>query len=567
MFDKNKITLAPKVLPKELIETGYGKWVHPYIHSVPENFNATTAQWYRDFTIDHATEKLRGKARRMMNNLINYYKNLEKKFMKDFEYTGSHKEFQKDAINFTQDFAAGYKKAMVSPKYKKITELLELLSNVEKIDQNLGTMQSEVLERIVRDQIKRAKFKPGKAKKFKNQQRIVLTQAEGLLWEIMKAYNIANPTETIDIILQSLAAGGDVRKATGKLKEAIEVLKKVVPEIDAMLTFLVQTANTQTAKGKARQKTPAGVVANTFGVLNESIVGDVIVSMISGAANEVPRLFTKIKKGKVSYKPVGTKDKGGNITDTAIYMENQKGEVYNFGVDVKFHLKNTEKSRRTYERGGRQSVEAVEVLELAPIKDVAAMIYLMTNSYFMGADDQGDYYNTFLGGHDGEIFKLFNIILGLYGLLPPDTMFTNAAVKPEAIEQLVVRDNRMFITINENMYLMSLFLQKVKDQVIGAGIGSMGKPIRGLKANFEKIMEEWKSAAGGTIKKSIPPTGLYEKKVQFLMEHLNSQKDGRTKKFAGYKKLKSEVVDQITSTKLYDWKYKIKRFEYVLPKK
>jgi hypothetical protein len=410
--------------------------------------------------------------------------------MDEFEYEGSHKDFQTDAIDFTEQFTKAYTQEMTTGKYKQIGKLIKYLKDVEKIDKNMGKMQGQAIEKILTSQIKKAKFAPEKAKPYKKQQRVVLTQTKDLLTEIADATGIENPNKLVSLVLQAVASGQDFTKATGDLKEAVDILSKIVPEITELLVFLTQVGNVQTAKGKARKNEPAKVIANSFGVFNEIIVGDVISSIISGTISQVPTMFTKLKKGKVTYRRVGREDVAGNITDTMIYMENAKGEVYDFGVDVKFHMSDTEKSKRKYERGGRESVDAAEVLELAPIKDVAAMIYLMTNSYFMGSDAEGDFYNKFLGGHDGEIFKLFNLILGLYGLLPPDAMFTGAATKPEAVEQLVLRDNRMFITINATMYPMTLFLKAVRKQVLGAGIGYMGKPIRGLRANFEKIMEE-----------------------------------------------------------------------------
>lgn len=103
--------------------------------------------------------------------------------------------------------------------------------------------------------------------------------------------------------------------------------------------------------------------------------------------------------------------------------------------------------------------------------------------------------------------------------MPPDAVFRKASLK--YVEELVRNDSRMFVTINETAIPMVTFLNAVRKQVLDAG--NMGKPIRKLRANFEKIMEQMRAEAGGQIKKSIPAKGLYASKIDLITELLQRE--------------------------------------------
>lgn len=476
--------------------------------------------------------------------------------MEFLEYSGSYEEFQRDMINFGDEFQQEYINAMTSGRYKQVDRMVKLLKGVEKAEKDAFKQQPEAVERLLREQVKKAGFKPqaARTREFRQEQRIILSQMDDMLTEILEEANVKNPNIIVNQILQHIAAGRSFKTLNSELKKSIEQMEKVLPTITALLNMVTQVGGMQTAKGKARKSKPSEQIANSMGVFNEFIVGDVITNMVqNGIDVTMNQMSKKLTMKEVSFDRVGAVDVGDDVSDTKITLVNKKNKTFSFGVDVKFHVRSNGKNPREYNRGPLNK-EASEVLEFASPKDIAAMMYLMTNSYFLGDKADGDWYNRYLGGHDGEIFRLYNIVLGLYGLLPPDAVFRTAALRN--VEELVRNDSRMFVTIDDQMYLMTYFLKSLKKQVLDAG--NMGKPIRSLRANFEDIMQKIKAEAGGQIKKSNPAKGLYKQKMDLKMEYL-----GRGQKVS-YADLKAQITDQITGIKLYNWNYKIEAFSYQL---
>lgn len=139
-------------------------------------------------------------------------------------------------------------------------------------------------------------------------------------------------------------------------------------------------------------------------------------------------------------------------------------------------------------------------------------------------------------------------------MLPSGAMLGNVGL--HNISFIVRSDTRMFVTINQNAYLMTEFLETVNETLFNTAV--MGKPIRDLKANFETIMSEIRAAAGGEITKSIPAQGLYEQKMNYIRDRFASGS------LVSYNGLKNNITDKIIDQKLYGWKYRVERFKYQL---
>lgn len=379
----------PKLISKTLVEKG--RWHQPYIHSDPANFNYSQKTHYKSFTIDGAAKKLKKKAETIFNSLVKYYTAQDKKLMEFLEYSGSHEEYLKDSVNFVDEFEKQYTNAMINGKYKRVKKLQDDLKKLEKGEKKAAKIQKKSVENILTEQLKKVKYTPGKAAKYKKQQRLVLSTAEDILTEILKEANVENPNILIDETLKRIARGQRFDDLDGELSKSIKAIEKVLPTIIALLNMLSQLVAVETLEGTARKNTPAKQMGQAMGIFNEFIVGDVITSVIDRVIGQSSnKLFKNLKKGKTKFIPVGRIDTGGDVADTKVFLENKRGETFSFGIDVKYTMTDTDGKTRKYERGGRSKVEASEVLEFAPIEDVSAMMYLMTNSYFLGAEAEGD---------------------------------------------------------------------------------------------------------------------------------------------------------------------------------
>lgn len=547
--------LKPKLINKELVERG--KWYQPYIHSVPENFNFAQKTWYRNFSLDRSLTDLRGYVQTTMQQLIAYYKRREQDLMQFLGYKGDHKSFQKDAQNLLSKFSAEYLAGRTG-RYKIIDSLYQGLKGIENFQENIKSNQKKYLENILNAQLRKAgmNLRTKAAQQRKKQTFVIINQIESLLDELSKKAGINNPHALIDQILQMIANGDDFSNLTPELLGFISLLQKELKLLLELLKTLSSITRAERVKGGAKVLTPVQQYANALGLFNEDLTGEIMQNILEESSRMGANLFSKSlgKKFNFTYRVTGREDVPIDVADTTVTIQNkQTGEAFNFGVDVKFHINSNYKNNRKYERGELKK-QVSEVFDIPAPEEIAAMLYLMTNSYFFGAEAEGNWYNRFLGGHGGEIFQLFNLVIGLYGLLPSGAMLGNVGL--HNISFIVRSDTRMFVTINQNAYLMTEFLETVNETLFNTAV--MGKPIRDLKANFETIMSEIRAAAGGEITKSIPAQGLYEQKMNYIRDRFASGS------LVSYNGLKNNITDKIIDQKLYGWKYRVERFKYQL---
>ena len=546
-------TLKPKLINKDLVEKG--KWYQPYIHSVPENFNFSQKTLYRNFSLDQAIMQLRVFVASTFFQLKRYYASKEDDLKEFLGYKGDDEAFKKDARNFLNTFQNQYVNGRTG-RYQIIDQLYHSLRNFEKFQQTISGQQSKYVENVLNNQLKKAGMNLRKktTQSRKKQTYVIINQINELLENLSRKANISNPHEHINKILQMIANGDDFSQMTPDLIAFITLLQKELKLLLELLQTLSSITRAEKVKGGAKVQTPVDQYANALGLFNEELTGEIMLEALDRAAKQGANLFSGAlgKKFGFSYKVTGREDVPIDVTDTTVYIKNkQSGKIFSFGVDVKFHINPTYANNRKYKRGELKK-QASEIFDIPTPEEISAMLYLMTNSYFFGAEAEGNWYNRFLGGHGGEIFQLFNLVIGLYGLLPSGAMLGNISL--HNIESVVRSDTRMFVTINQNSYLMTEFLDIVSDYVIKPS--TMGKPIRDLKANFEAIMAEIKSAAGGSIQKSIPATGLYEQKMSYFKDRFARGS------LVTYHGLKNNVTDKVVDQKLYGWKYRVQSFEY-----
>lgn len=110
----------------------------------------------------------------------------------------------------------------------------------------------------------------------------------------------------------------------------------------------------------------------------------------------------------------------------------------------------------------------------------------------------------------------------------------------------VVRDKRMFVTIDDYSILMTTFLRVLQDDIFK--FGQRGKPVRKLRDNLIAILDKINAEAGGVAGRK--KGGLYNKKL-----------DSQIKNYQG---LKSTVTNPILNTRLTGWMYDIEKSNFTV---
>jgi hypothetical protein len=229
-----------------------------------------------------------------------------------------------------------------------------------------------------------------------------------------------------------------------------------------------------------------------------------------------------------------TKQKRINMIDGILRVNFQtgKGKDFEIGIDVKYSSKKSRlgpKYVRGFER--EKKVETLETLFVeGHLNDIT---YLLTNLYYHNQNDPAyqNYYE--------QIIQVALLVSGLLTLLPAGKSFANFN-NPRMIGNVLRRDKRIFVIINDKLYLMTTFLWGVFDSLFS------GKPYKSKDKDSLKILKDSLEAILSTITSPAVGGAMYEAKKP-IISSIKGQPDG-------YRELKP-VVDLFTGNKLLQWKY------------
>lgn len=185
------------------------------------------------------------------------------------------------------------------------------------------------------------------------------------------------------------------------------------------------------------------------------------------------------KRLKLSARPTGTKSRV-QVQDGEIVIQHKKSKTdFAMGIDIKYSSVGSEK----YSRG----TNVKPFSELVPLfqseSQATQMMYFLANSFYH--NDNAVYHDlvgTSTTGGAGKLYKLINMVRGLYGLLPASRVdFANLT----DIKGFVKKDTRFFVLVNQTAVLMTHFLKGVRG-VVEAGERGEGANIAGLTSTKDK---------------------------------------------------------------------------------
>lgn len=318
------------------------------------------------------------------------------------------------------------------------------------------------------------------------------------------------PDKVFDDVMRVILTGAGTKSGI-KIKNESEAvqkqLKKFMKEELKYLRRFIGGASPFTQKGKIRATAggPSGKAGQNkkqpflaqfyreFGsTLNEAAMAKVAKSAVyAGMAGVV---------GRIEKSLTGTTNKEEDVSDFILKLKfKTTGKRYNVGVDVKYSG-NIDKAGRVYTRSDSDKQRPIgELKALFSGSDLQKITYLLTNLYYH------DQENTLYGAYFKSILKLIGITAGLRTLLPTQSGRILNFGSISSFESIIKTDQRIFILLNNKLYLMTQFIEAVFDSMFTGTPYSTHSKI--LTTSFETIMASIGSDIG-QITDGVPSGSL-----------------------------------------------------------
>jgi hypothetical protein len=203
------------------------------------------------------------------------------------------------------------------------------------------------------------------------------------------------------------------------------------------------------------------------------------------------------------------------VQDAEIVIQHRKSKTnFAMGVDIKY---SSDGSNRYYRGDNVKSFS--EFIPLFQSESQATqMMYFLANSFYHNDDAvYHDLVGTSSTGGAGKLYKLINMVRGLYGLLPASKVdFADLT----DIKKFVQEDTRFFVLVNQTAVLMTHFLKGVRSVVEAGGRGE-GTNIAGLTSKKDKGLADILNKMNAKSKiKGGRRSGLYAAKLQEITDAL-----------------------------------------------
>jgi hypothetical protein len=245
--------------------------------------------------------------------------------------------------------------------------------------------------------------------------------------------------------------------------------------------------------------------------------------------------------GRMEKALTGTTDKEIDVSDFALKIRfKSTGKEFVTGVDVKYSSDPSKMGNR-YSREGSKKYKLVDELEpLFAAKELDSLTYLLTNLYYhdSSSEEYSKYYN--------DIIALIKLTAGLRTLLPTNSGASPNFNNPSSVKALLLSDQRMFVLLNNKLFLMTTFLEAVYNSLfIGDIFGGLGRYRGILQNNLEKILKTLTDV--GVLENGVPKGALYEDKMKFIYTDYMARDDQTG---SAYPELKG-IVDKKLGTKIF----------------
>lgn len=307
------------------------------------------------------------------------------------------------------------------------------------------------------------------------------------------------PDKVFEDVLRVIITGAGTKAGIKIKNESEEVQKQLKKFMKKELSYLRRfiggaspftksgtirkTAGGKSGKAGINKKQPfLGQLFTEFGAtINEAAMSRVAKSAVyAGMAGVV---------GRIERSLTGTTNKEEDVSDFTLKLKfKTTGKSYNVGVDVKYSG-NIDKAGRVYTRSDSDKQRFVgELKALFSGSDLQKITYLLTNLYFH------DQENTLYDHYFNSILNLIGITAGLRTLLPTQSGRLLNFGSISSFESIIKTDQRMFVLLNNKLYLMTQFIEAVFDSMFSGR--ASGKHKFALIGSFEKVMKSLGSDIG-----------------------------------------------------------------------
>lgn len=384
---------------------------------------------------------------------------------------------------------------------------------------------------------------------FKSKAEVSLVFFENYIQKLMGR---ALPDNTLNAIMEMVFTGkmqGGASEIINKNKEVTKAIKEITDEEWKALNTFIKGQSPFTDKGikkaaggKSGRATTSYFtqIARTFGSsINEISAARLTSSVVNASMANIT--------GKLDTELTGNKNKETDISDFVMTLKfSTDGKPFKAGVDVKF-TSDASKAGVVYSR--RSSDKNRFVDELEPLffdRQLQVLTYLLTNLYFHKGETDPIYDAYF-----DYIMDIVQLTAGLRTLLPTRKGERINFANPKSVANLLVSDQRMFILLNDQLYLMTAFLKAISDSVFVDTAPDRKKAkgiiMQSLKAILDNINSDQKI---GELKTNGLPQGPFYKEKRNIIKTLGS--DTTT----AYADLKAQVSDVLIENKISRWKYR-----------
>jgi hypothetical protein len=420
--------------------------------------------------LERSRAKLKIEIKKMMEQVIKFYNEKEAIFQNASGL--SHKEFKRKIANIVLDAQENYRNNKVTGFKNLDLLMLAVKGDKEAIkffnSKNLGAFSTAYMQQMFdpknpkNKKIKKELKNPSnKMIKFQKDTEFVFKFLEDeYLKGILDSKN--TPDTVFNAFMEFFFTGNIVNLPDPiEQKKLIRMINKLnETEIDFIRSFAEQQSAT-TLDGKIRAT--ANKKTASRGKALASQAGSTIneVSATRLVARSIRRASLNIV-GDIRTELTGQRDKAIDISDgKATFKFASTGETVTIGIDIKYTSK-PEEAGRKYNRSYQRQLEVRTLKPLFETGELNAITYLLTNLYFTDSN------NPLYKGYYEEIITMVQLISGLLTLLPAGEAFADFT-RADMVQTVLERDTRMFVILNDRLYLMTTFLEGVKDSLFNLG--------------------------------------------------------------------------------------------------
>jgi hypothetical protein len=508
---------------------------------------------YSNLNVQATLSKVEGKALSIFGAILGYYEGREKEFRDLFpnltdeqftnifadvvgQFSDKYKNFTKTGFKIVDELTGVlYKGVQIQDEYIKKNEKILTGSAMaavnfiyEKNEDALTAVASEA--NVTR------------AKRIST---IKSVQVVDYISNNLRQQGFKNPNQLAGEVLLYMIAG-DTEAAKENIRD-IEKVIKIVKSLNNIQQLAIDNQiqlyiNPLRSNSKEVKKFVTGgsadawrMQANYGTVVNEPVAVNLLKSVIDNGYGNI------IKSARANL--TGNKDVSTDVSDGTLTIEvDVQGDAFVAGIDVKY----TKTKRRGYLKYGRKSGADRPVGELEPLFEdnmLTDLTYLLSNLYYYSPKSESEEYFQ-------NVLDVARFIQGLLVLLPPEKQ--KGQVKPldlvqgDRILNTLTNDTRIFVSINDNLMLMTSFLKAVEDSVFNLEL-KRNAGIKTVKSTLNQVLAAIQTSHEvGKLKKvkgiTKPKGKFYDNKIAILA--------GLTDDVVTYAQLHDDVVSGVLGNKI-----------------